>query len=188
MSTYQPYTDFSAQSKTVHALMNLYAQLEGHSDFESEITPLVVFSAFSIESYLNSIGARKIKIWDELEMLSWKKKVIVLHKTAGKDPDWGRDPLQFADELFKIRDRLAHGKPERVLGPLFHDRRTAHEYLKKNSMEPEWYTSLTKEWAVNAKERFQILMTYLADLFDLHASDHLVLGSGGLLIDDEADV
>jgi hypothetical protein len=165
----------------------MYAHLERSTDFKAEITPIVVFLAFSIESYLNSIGARKIQIWDELERLPWKSKVIILHKTAGKDPDWGNDPLQFAGEIFKIRDQLAHGKPERVVGPLFEDPSTANEYLQKNSMEPEWYKKITKEWAIKAKERFRILMIYLANLFSLHESDHLLSSTGGLLIDDEAD-
>ena len=64
----------------------MYAQLEAGASSRIELTPIVVFLAFSIESYLNSIGARKLIIWDELERLPWKNKVVILHKTAGRSP------------------------------------------------------------------------------------------------------
>lgn len=164
--------------------MSMYAHLENKPDFKDELTPIVVFMAFSIEAYLNSIGARKIVIWDELESLPWKRKVNILHKTAGKDPDWGKDPLQFAADVFPIRDLLAHGKPDRQVGPLFEDKTKAHEYLEKKSMEPDWYKKITKEWVFDAKERFRILMIYFAELFGFHGSDHLLSSTGGVLIND----
>lgn len=184
MITYQPYSDFTAQSRTVTALMNMYAQLERSDDFKIALTPIVVFLAFSIESYINSIGARKIAIWDELERLPWKNKIIILHKTVEKEVVWGEDPLQFAVEVFKIRDKLAHGKPERVIGPIFKDPNHANSYIHNESLEPDWYKKVTPEWALQAKDRFRLLMTYLAEIFNLHESDHLHVSTGGLLIDD----
>ncbi len=62
MKTYQPFTDFTAQSKTVSALMSMYALMERDSAARIELTPIVVFLAFAIESYLNSIGARQLEI------------------------------------------------------------------------------------------------------------------------------
>ena len=118
MKTYQPYAEFTAQSKTVSALMSMYTFVQRNPDIRIEFTPIIVFLAFAIESYLNSIGARQLEIWDELERLPWKAKVAILHKTAGRSIDWGKDPLQFGVEVFTIRDKLAHGKPERILGPV----------------------------------------------------------------------
>ena len=192
MTTYQPYSNFTAQSRTVSALMSMYAQLEGGVSSRVELTPIVVFLAFSIESYLNSIGARKLTIWDELERLPWKSKVVILHKTAGKSAEWDKDPLQFASEVFALRDRLAHGKPERVLGPIFRTKAEATQYLNRPvlspDLQPEWYTRITVDWVMRAKERFRLLMIYLGGLFGLHGSDHLLTSTGGLLIDDETDV
>lgn len=184
MKTYQPFSDFSAQSKTVSALMSMYAQLESGPNKRMDLTPIVVFLAFSIESYLNSIGARKLDIWDELERLPWKKKMTILHKVARKFPDWSKDPLQFATEVFSLRDKLAHGKPERVLGPIFTDQAQAMQYQKSQDLQPEWYAKITKEWVIEAKERFRILMIYLGQLFSFHESDHLLNSTGGFLIDD----
>jgi hypothetical protein len=191
MTTYQPYSDFTAQSRTVSALMSMYAQLESSPSSRVELTPIVVFLAFSIESYVNSIGARTLTIWDELERLPWKNKISILHKTAGRTPEWGKDPLKFAKEVFSLRDRLAHGKPERVVGPKFRTEAEAAKYLSgpnlHPALQPEWYTRITPEWVLSAKERFRLLMVYLGGLFGLHESDHLLSSTGGLLIDDEKD-
>jgi hypothetical protein len=187
MATYQAFSDFTAQSRTVSALMSMYASLERDSGVRVELTPIVVFLAFSIESYLNSIGARKLAIWDELERLPWKKKVAILHKTVGRTPDWGKDPLRFASEVFRLRDRLAHGKPERVVGPVVSDRSEAHRLAVSGDLQPGWYRAITKEWVIQAIERFRLLMIYLGQLFDLHESDHLLTSTGGVLIDDGND-
>lgn len=187
MKTYQPFTDFTAQSRTVSALMSIYAQIEADPAARIELTPIVVFLAFAIESYLNSIGARQLEIWDELERLPWKKKVKILHKTAGRSIDWGKDPLQFATEVFVLRDKLAHGKSERVVGPKFDNQDDANRFQTQD-LQPDWYNQITREWVMNAKERFMLLMTYLGRLFGLHDSDHLRLTTSGILIDDGRDV
>jgi len=187
MTTHQAFVDFTAQSRTVAALMNLYRNLENSGGERIELTPIVVFIAFAIESYLNSLGARHLNIWDELERVPWKKKVDILHKVAGQPADWGREPLQFATEVFRIRDKLAHGKPERVLGPVVRDMKAAHELSVSNDLQPDWYRGITKEWVLNAKERFRQLMVYFGQLFGHHESDHLLRSTGGVITDDESD-
>ena len=178
---YRRYSDFTAQSFNVEALLRLYGELERKEVAQPNLTPFVVFLAFSIESYLNSLGARNLEIWDELERLPWKNKVKILHKVAGCKADWSRAPLQFASEVFKLRDKLAHGKPEQVVGPWVDE----GEDLGANVLVPVWYRGITKEWVLEAKERFRLLMTYLGNLFALHESDHLMLSSGGVHRDDE---
>ena len=187
MRTYQAFSDFTAQGVSVSALMGMYAQLEREPHGRTEFTAVTVFIAFAIESYLNSIGARKITSWDELERLPWRAKIIILHNAAGRSVDWSRDPLQFAHEVFRLRDRLAHGKPERVLGPKTTNREEAERLLASmpDVLRPDWYRALTREWIVAAKERFRLLMTYLAGLYGLHESDHLMTASAGLLIDGD---
>lgn len=184
MVRYQAYSDFTAQGKNVAALMGMYAALEREPNIRVELTPIVVFLAFSIESYLNSIGARKIAIWDDLERLPWKQKVSILHKNVNRSPDWGRDPLQFCAEIFKLRDKLAHGKPERVVGPFETSPQVAHRLAISDDLQPDWYAAITREWVIAAKERFWVLMTYLGDLYGLHESDHLLSATGGVLTHD----
>lgn len=42
MRGYQAYSDFTAQSRTVSALMSMYAQLKHDPNARIELTPLVV--------------------------------------------------------------------------------------------------------------------------------------------------
>ena len=168
-------------------MMSLYADLEKNASNRVELTPIVVFLAFSIESYLNSLGARQLVIWDELERLSWKSKVDILHKSVGKVPEWGREPLQFATEVFKLRDKLAHGKPERVLSPVVTDFKVAYELSIGKDLQPDWYRGITKEWVLQTKERFRQLMIYFGQLSGQQESDHLLTATAGVLTDDETD-
>lgn len=186
MTTYQAFADFTAQGANVKALGSLYSNLKKSGTSKIELTPIVVFLAFAIEAYLNSLGARHLSIWDELERLPWKTKIEVLHKVAGHTPEWGREPLQFATEIFRLRDKLAHGKPERVLGPVVRDIHAAEELCKSDEFQPDWYRRITKEWVLDAQERYRLLMVYLGELFRHHESDHLHRSSGGIITDDEA--
>lgn len=180
MTSYQPYLDFTAQSKTVSALMSLHAQLKSKEFPLTEFTPIVVFTAFAIEAYLNSIGFRHIRFWDEIERLPWKQKIEVLHVNAGATADWSQGPLQFASQVFKLREKLAHGKPERVEGPCFPNGEDAGDYQASGLMQPDWYQHITLEWTIASKSRFKELMTYLGHLYKLHPSDHLTCSTGGV--------
>ena len=110
----------------------------------------------------------------------------ILHKTAGRSIDWGEDPLQFATEVFALRDKLAHGKTERVVGPVINNQDDAMRF-RTQELQPDWYNQITWEWVMKAKERFRLLMIYLGELFGFHEADHLRISSGGLLIDDGKD-
>ncbi len=187
MRYYQAFSDFTAQSRSVGALMSMYGLLEQDDPVRLPLAPVVVFIAFSIESYLNSLGARAIPFWDEMERLPWKSKMNALHAAAGREPNWGQEPLQFATEVFKLRDKLAHGKPERVLGPKLPDRAEPKKMALGDVLQPEWYKSINHERVFHAKDRFRVLMIYLGSLFGHHESDHLHSSSGGILVHDEPD-
>jgi len=172
--------EFTAQSRLVSALMSLYAQLEQlPPSHRPEITPFAVFMAFSVEAYLTSIGFRVVPFWEMIERVPWREKVEILHSVAGKESKWGQEPLQFLLELFRLRDRLAHGKPEQVSSAPFASENevraaVANPHLKD---EPEWYDRLDRAWAMSAKDRFLRAMTYLGQLHGYHESDHLLRSS-----------
>jgi hypothetical protein len=172
------YTFFTPQARTVSALRSMYAQLQQGNHPQPELTPIVVFLAFAIESYLNSIGARQLDIWDELERLPWRKKMSILHRIADKSPDWGTEPLQFATEIFSLRDKLAHGKAESVDSPLPVNTNIDRETFvalhgSSDLVQPDWYANITIAWVIEARGRFESLMAYLGKLFGYSASDYL---------------
>lgn len=184
---YQPYVEFTAQGANVRTLMTMYASLDTAPDTVERVIPIIVFMAFSIEAYLNSVGSRCVPFWDELERLPWRSKVNILHKSTSQKANWGEAHLQFATSVFKLRDNLAHGKPERVLGPSFESWEEAHQHLLARKPQPLWYAQLNKAWAYKAKEQFRELMRYLGELHGLHESDHLAISEGGVARDSRKD-
>jgi len=166
--------------------MGMYAALERlPASQRTEITPVVVFMAFSIEAYLNSIGTRVAAFWDIIERITWRQKVEVLHSLAGPRPRWGAEPLQFISELFRLRDRLAHGKPEQVRSRPYSSAVEVDTALRSALEEPQWYRDLDLAWATSAKEKFRTAMVYLGALHGFHESDHLLSSTSS--IEHEAD-
>lgn len=183
MTHYQAYLDFSPQVRSIGALMAMHARV-ARDDTVSivELLPIVVFTAFSIEAYINSIGARKIMFWDQLERLPWRHKMEILHTNAERSAEWSRGPLQFAADVFRIRDQLAHGRSERVRSPLCDTVENAHSFFstRRDELEPNWYKGITREWVIASQERFRLLMVYLGDLYGFPETDHLHAASGDI--------
>ena len=191
MSTYKPCIAFSAQHRNITALQLLFAALpvssEAHEFDRSAVLPTVIFMAFSIESYVNSIGSRKVEFWDDIERLPWKKKLSILHKLAGTRPDWGQDPLQLAQEVFDLRDQLAHGKPEFHFGPPFGTPEEAQNYALQEEVIPPWLTKLSPTWILAARERFISLMEYLGTLHAFGPGDYQLAYSVTVIKAPDAD-
>jgi hypothetical protein len=165
MSIFKTHIEFTAQHSTISALYSLLNSLESTQKSPSDILPIAILMAFSIESYINNIGASQIRIWDEIERLPWKRKLIILHKERKKNPEWEHDPLQFATEIFKLRDRLAHGKPESIEGPSFASRQEALDFIQNNDIVPEWFSKIDEAWVQKTQKRFDELMEYLSLFF-----------------------
>jgi len=182
---HQPYRNVTAQSINVQTLLYMIDQLKEGNDSAMRVVPVVVFMAFSIEAYLNSLGSRRISYWDELERLPWRSKVSILHESAGNKPRWGESHLQFATSIFSLRDKLAHGKPERIEGPIFDDYDTAFKFSVDNRLRPAWFTNLNRSWAIASMEKFTALMSYLAEMQGFDKSDHLLLATGGMIKHEE---
>lgn len=168
---YQPHVTFSAQAITFRALMNMYEKVIDSVDDPIDYLPVVVFTAFSIEAYVNSIGARKIAIWDQIERNPWKDKIKFLHKNVGAIANWNSNPLLFASQVFDIRDRVAHGKPETVSGPLCDDTNTASAILNVQHIKPTILKNLTKEWILVSSDQLYALLEYLGSLYKLRTDD-----------------
>jgi hypothetical protein len=168
---YQPHIEFSAQGISFRALQHLYGRLKDGELEEYEYLTIVVFAAFSIEAYINSIGSRKIVFWDQIERLPWEKKIEILHGNVGATPAWGADPLQLAKQFFTIRDKLAHGRAERVSGPICDTYREAKSILMVQYLKPNWFSMITEEWLLNTNDRLCKLLAYLGALYSLPDDD-----------------
>lgn len=182
MPTFKTHANFTAHYRLVSALHHLYNSIDASSKSPADLLPIAVFLAFSIESYINHLGSRHIKNWDKLERRSWKKKLDILHEDRGKQPNWDDYPLLFVCEIFELRKRLAHGKPESVNGPEFSSYQEALEFIENDDIDPKWFENINEVWLRESQKRFIELMEYMAAMYGLsptnyfHASTKSVTG------------
>lgn len=178
MTHFQPFVNYTAQSANVGALYSLLAVYKNNKGMDP--LPVVVFLAFTIESYVNSIGSRKINCWDDIEKISWKLKIELLFSFAGCKADWGSATLGFAKEVFQLRDKLAHGKPVKVVGSRHSSSESAQNELLELQLGPKWKSKITSEWIERAWVRYRALIKELANLYGIHESDIQRVSDGGV--------
>lgn len=70
----------------------------------------LTFTAFTLEAYLNHVGSQIFKCWDDLERLSPLSKLNLIAEKLEIKNDEGTRPYQTVSEVFKFRNKLAHGK------------------------------------------------------------------------------
>lgn len=70
----------------------------------------LLLTAFTFEAYLNHLGDKTIKFWEEIEPIKVMDKYSVLCKELGINSDYSRRPYQTLRALFKFRNSIAHGK------------------------------------------------------------------------------
>lgn len=181
MDKFRPYKEFTAHGLIIATLRQLLRSFISDESNDQLIEPIVVFTAFSIEAYINHLGAEQIGIWEELEKLPWKKKVVILHKIAHKQANWGEQPLQFAQQVFALRDKLAHGKPELVYGPTCDTREEALDKMREPWLYiPKWYNDINRQWIIESEVRFDNLIIYLGSLFGRNEFDNKLLAYTGV--------
>lgn len=162
----------SAQAINNKVLNSLFNMADFDNPKPAQILPIVVFMAFTVESYINNLAYQHLESWPECERESWKKKVNLLHKRLQITADWNSDNLKFMVKLFDLRDLAAHGKPKEYKGPEFETSELAQNYALTNNFESEWFLSMSSEWYMNSKSKFESLMEYLALIHKLSPTDY----------------
>ena len=74
----------------------------------------LVFTAFTLEAYLNHIGAKIFSCWEDLERLSPKEKLNVIAERLDIGIHYGKRPWQIMKKLFQFRNDIAHGKSIKI--------------------------------------------------------------------------
>jgi hypothetical protein len=72
----------------------------------------LLLTAFTFEAYLNHLGVKRIKFWEEIESIRVMDKYAVLCKELDVTPDYSKRPNQTLRALFKFRNAIAHGKSQ----------------------------------------------------------------------------
>ena len=72
----------------------------------------LLLTAFTFEAYLNHLGEKTIKFWEEIEPIKVMDKYSVLCKSLDLNPDFSKRPYQTLRALFKFRNAIAHGRSQ----------------------------------------------------------------------------
>jgi hypothetical protein len=72
----------------------------------------LLLTAFTFEAYLNHLGQKRIKFWEEIESIKVLEKYAVLCKELDLTPDFSKRPNQTLQALFKFRNAIAHGRSQ----------------------------------------------------------------------------
>ncbi len=72
----------------------------------------LILTAFTFEAYLNHLGEKTIKFWEEIEPIKVMDKYSILCKSLEIRPDFSKRPYQTLRTLFKFRNAIAHGKSQ----------------------------------------------------------------------------
>lgn len=72
----------------------------------------LLLMAFTFEAYLNHLGQKRIKFWEEIESIKVLDKYAALCKELDLTPDFSKRPYQTLKALFKFRNSIAHGRSQ----------------------------------------------------------------------------
>lgn len=125
----------------------------------------LIFTAFTLEAYLNHIGQRIFACWNDLERLSPSKKLNVIAEKLGVAKDDSKRPFQTVSSLFKFRNDVAHGKSVqlksedqiRVIDDKFDD------YMH-DPLETRWQKYCTLKNAERAREDVEKIIKLLHEV------------------------
>lgn len=79
------------------------------------IAASMIFTAFSLEAYLNHLGNHVTEFWETIERkLNPKEKLDTLATILEIDLDFGTRPFQTFHRMFTLRNSLAHGRTENL--------------------------------------------------------------------------
>lgn len=188
MKAFGTKVTFTAQSRLIAALHHVYNAVYHTPQSPADLLPIAVFMAFSIEAYLNQLMYENIESWDKHERKPWKEKIELLHKHRGIKADFDNvDALKFASEIFELRNKLAHGKPEPVDGATFSSYQDAEAFILNADMSPDWFKNINSDWLEDwfgkkADSKFQKIMEYLATLHGLSPTNYFQESSGQVFL------
>lgn len=120
----------------------------------------LIFSAFTLEAYLNHLGKLRNREWDNIER---KYKIFdkykLLSKCANLKVDFNVRPYSTLIRLVEFRDSIAHGKTtiERVAIDINTDEDRLPQIITKN----DWQAFATLERAKQAREDVEVVIKEL---------------------------
>jgi hypothetical protein len=110
----------------------------------------IVFTAFTLEAYLNHIGPRLFQCWKDLERLGPHEKLNLIAEHLRVTINYGTRPWQIMKKLFEFRNTIAHGKSKTFKPPVKVVSLEEHE-TNISMAKTEWELFCTQKNAENAR-------------------------------------
>lgn len=173
------------QTRTVNTYTYLYhcaiqslaeAKEKEEGSFYRIMTSLT-FSAFTLEAFSNHVGEKLLDYWDNIERISPMDKQKVLHTHLKLKYDLSIRPLQTANNVFKFRNSIAHGKTEIISGEFFYK---DYPELKPGEelVKTKWEEFVTTANAERALEDIVKIVEYLNEAAGLRKYPLHTFGGG----------
>ena len=159
-----------------HAAAYALDENEGTELSYYDIMTSLTFSAFTLEAYLNHVGQQRISYWSEIEKITPLQKLKVLYDIAKLPYDASKRPIQTANELFKFRNDMAHGKTEKLVIDVTVSAKEA--LTKGNYIQTRWEQYCNLKEAKRALEDIESIVEYLAKALDLEQHSLYIFGGG----------
>ena len=104
----------------------------------------ITFVAFTLEAFLNHIGEELFKSWVDLEQLNVRGKINIIAERLNIDIDYGVVLWQIVPELVAFRNKVAHGKNERLFEDVIVPQDKYDDHLNK-WLKSDWQKTATLE-------------------------------------------
>lgn len=121
----------------------------------------LVFTAFTLEAYLNHIGPKVFNCWEDLERLGPKEKLNVISEQLDVDINYGIRPWQVMKQLFGFRNDIAHGKSVVIKT---NDLKPLHKHFDEQFgqlVRTKWEKFCTQKNAERAREDVEAIVQFL---------------------------
>lgn len=117
----------------------------------------MVFSALSLEAYMNYVGEIKVKSWKSISRGRIKDKIIAITKALNCKVDFGERPFQTFKEMFNYRNKLAHAETEYLSSDKVKLRKDGKPETLLTKWEEKTNLKEAKLFLDNTKEMMEIL-------------------------------
>ena len=106
----------------------------------------ITFVAFTLEAFLNHIGEEQFCSWVDLEQLNVRGKINVIAEKLKINIDYGSMPWQIVPDLVAFRNKVAHGKNERLFEEVVLPQDKYDEHLN-TFLKSDWQKTATQAGA-----------------------------------------
>lgn len=135
----------------------------------------IVFTAFTLEAYLNHIGPMIFNCWKSIDRLSPKDKLIIIAEKVQIDINFGIKPWQVMNDLFGFRNDIAHGKSDIVYEKITVDAKRFNENQIHEWAETRWEKYCNEKNAIKTREDVRQIILKLHEAANI---DELPLQAG----------